>query len=91
MKEYWDVQHGGARDQNGLLRTTKDIAEFIGESNTNTKRLLKLNSLIPRLQQLVSDGSLGTTAAEQLAYLTEDEQKALYEGLGNSVRTKWPK
>ncbi|GIP51831.1 hypothetical protein [Paenibacillus vini] len=74
MKEYWAIKNGGDRkseDQNGPLKTLGDIAEYIGESQTNTKRLVKLNSLIPQLQKLVSAGVLGTTAAEQLAYRKE--------------------
>jgi hypothetical protein len=48
----------------------KDVADSIGESERTTKRLIKLNDLIPPIQSLVSSGRLGTTAAEQLAFLT---------------------
>ncbi|MNH66555.1 Nucleoid occlusion protein [compost metagenome] len=89
LKEYWDIRLKSGRErlkgQNVHSKTLDDIAEYIGEDKKTTQRLIKLNSLIPQLQQLVSSGVLGTTAAEQLAYLTEDEQKALYEGLGSSV------
>ncbi|MFS0643704.1 ParB N-terminal domain-containing protein [Siminovitchia sp. 179-K 8D1 HS] len=81
LKEYWGVQHGMNRHtmsgQNGQSKTTADIAEALGESEKSTRRILKLNDLIPELQQLVSSKQLGTTAAEQLAYLSKDEQKAL--------------
>ncbi|WP_449240367.1 hypothetical protein [Desulfoscipio gibsoniae] len=80
MKEYWGVKRGGNGSnqfkqtrQNGVIaKTTNDIAEAIGETKRNTERLLKLNDLIPELQSLVSSGELGTTAAEQLAYLTPE-------------------
>ncbi|GIN58483.1 hypothetical protein J8TS2_28020 [Lederbergia ruris] len=39
---------------NGQSKTTADIAETIGESEKSTRRILKLNSLIPQLQSLVS-------------------------------------
>jgi hypothetical protein len=76
LKEYWGIQQGKRTDlvQNG--RSFGDIAEALNESITGTKRLLKLNNLIPELQSLVSSGKLGTTAAEQLA----EEQRALVEG-----------
>ncbi|GCD81913.1 hypothetical protein PTHTG4_09750 [Parageobacillus thermoglucosidasius] len=79
LKEYWGVQHGGNRasGQNGHLKTRQDIADAIGEDKRTTRRLLKLNDLIPELQSLVSAGKLGTTAAEQLAYLTPDVQRQL--------------
>lgn len=84
LKEYWGVKNGinqhNRVGQNGKPKTTDDIAETIGESRKQTQRLLKLNDLIPELQSLVSAGKLGTTAAEQLAYLTEKEQRALVEG-----------
>jgi ParB family chromosome partitioning protein len=85
LKEYWGVRDGSAgkrslEAQNGLQnKTLKDIAETLDESVTSTKRLIKLNDLIPELQQLVSDGKLGTTAGEQLAYLTEDAQRELWD------------
>lgn len=88
LKEYWGVRDGGDRRsarQNGELKTTSDIAEFVGESKRNTERLIKLNDLIPELQQLVSDGKLGTTAGEQLAYLTEEAQRELWDRLGEGA------
>ncbi|MMZ69516.1 hypothetical protein D1872_323650 [compost metagenome] len=56
----------------------KDIAESMGESERTMKRLIKLNDLIPEIQTLVSVGSIGVRAAEQLAYLTEEEQTSLF-------------
>jgi hypothetical protein len=79
LKEYWGVKNGGDRksvEQNAQLKTTEDISEVINESYHQTRRLLKLNDLIPELQQLVSEGKLGTTAAEQLAYLSPEVQRA---------------
>lgn len=61
LKEWWGVNQGTRTElgQNGIT----EIAEFIGESERTTKRLLKLNELIPQLQRLVSTGKLGTTSA----------------------------
>lgn len=83
LKEYWGVNQGTRKGlgQNGLT----DVAEIIGETERTTKRLIKLNDLIPELQALVSAGKLGTTAAEQLAYLTEEEQRALVDVIGEKV------
>lgn len=67
------------------MKTTADIAETIGESEKTTRRLLKLNDLIPEIQALVSSGNLGTTAAEQIAYLTPDEQRLLLTIRGEDV------
>lgn len=70
LKEYWAVRDGrpSKHSQNAKVsKTTEDIAEAIGESTHQTRRILKLNDLIPQIQSLVSEGKLGTTAAEQLA------------------------
>lgn len=77
LKEWWGVKQGRRSDlvQNG--RSFTDIAETIGESVTGAKRILKLNDLIPQIQKLVSSGKLGTTSAEQLAYLTPEVQMTL--------------
>ena len=82
LKEYWGVKNGLNQFdrvcQNGRpIKTTDDIAETLSESKRNTHRLLKLNDLIPELQQLVSDGKLGTTAAE----LFEEAEKAKLSAL----------
>lgn len=83
LKEWWGVNQGTRTElgQNGIT----EIAEFIGESERTTKRVLKLNELIPQLQRLVSTGKLGTTSAEQLAYLTPEVQSALYDALGEEI------
>lgn len=86
MRSWWDVvSHRPKGGQNVQVKTTADVAEFIGESVKTTQRLLKLNELIPQLQRLVSTGKLGTTSAEQLAYLTPEVQSALYDALGEEI------
>ncbi|MEK4627332.1 DUF3102 domain-containing protein [Solibacillus sp. FSL R7-0682] len=90
MAEYWDVRlgRGGDKKSTAIMandKTVSDVAEFIGESKRVTERLLKLNELIPQLKRLVSSGKLGTTSAEQLAYLTPEVQTALYDALGEEI------
>ncbi|WP_427108666.1 ParB N-terminal domain-containing protein [Lysinibacillus xylanilyticus] len=84
LAEYWGVKQG-KKGQNVPIKTITEIADFIGEGERTTKRLLKLNELIPQLQRLVSTGKLGTTSAEQLAYLTPEVQSALYDALGEEI------
>jgi hypothetical protein len=68
LKEYWGIRDKGNNrkfdGQNVQQKTTADIAEVIGESPKQTQRLMKLNDLIPQIQELVLSGKLGTTAAE---------------------------
>lgn len=81
LKEYWGVRDGVKVGHNVQAKGLDDIGNFLGESRKSTQRLIKLNDLTPELQQLVSDGKLGTTAGEQLAYLTEDAQRELWDKL----------
>lgn len=94
LKEYWNVRVGNPHyiqlRQNVVIKnsenkTLKDIAQAINENERTTQRLLKLNDLIPELQSLVSMGKLGTIAAEQLAYLSPEAQKELFDALGEAV------
>ncbi|MFF2890765.1 ParB/RepB/Spo0J family partition protein [Paenibacillus sp. NPDC057967] len=64
LRDYWGIKRGGdrAKGQNVPLKTIDDIAGEIGESGRATKRILKLNDLIPPLQALVSSGELGPLA-----------------------------
>src|SRR5690606_32885224 len=89
LQEYWGVRQGRYQNrQNGEIKTMEDISEFIGESKRNTERLMKLHDLIPQLQHLVSEGKLGTTSGEQLAYISPEVQSALYEALGEEIAEK---
>ena len=87
MKEYWGIRRGGNRrskPQNAGLKNLNDVAETLGESSDSLQRLLKLNDLIPPLQELVSSGQLGQTAAYSLAFLPPEEQETLLTTLGET-------
>ncbi|MEW6447178.1 MAG: hypothetical protein AB1426_03690 [Bacillota bacterium] len=69
LKRYWGVREGSANPKGTVVpregrnvpherKTLADVAEALGETEKNLKRLLKLNDLIPELQQLVSRGKL---------------------------------
>ncbi|MBT9147782.1 MAG: Chromosome-partitioning protein Spo0J [Syntrophomonadaceae bacterium] len=91
LAEYWGVRRGGDRRpkyQRDILslcsKNLEDVAGAIGEDVRTTKRLLKLNDLIPPLQALVSSGALGQSAATSLAFLPPSEQEALIQTLGET-------
>lgn len=86
LKEYWGVKRGSNQMRHfDASKTTKGIGDLIGEDVRSTQRIMKLNDLIPELQELVSKGKLGTTAGEQLAYLSEENQRALLQVLGEEI------
>ncbi|MBE3579000.1 MAG: ParB N-terminal domain-containing protein [Caldanaerobacter subterraneus] len=63
----------------------KEIMENIGLSKSRYFEIKKLNELIPELQKLVEEGKLTTKAGEQLAYLEPEQQKELFDVLGESI------
>lgn len=63
----------------------KSLAEVVGLTERRLRQIKKLNELIPELQKLVEEGRLTTKAAEQLAYLEPEQQKELYETLGEAI------
>lgn len=56
-------------------RSNQIVAEKAGESVKQVQRFIRLNKLTPDLMQLVDDGRLKTTPAEELSYLTPEEQE----------------
>lgn len=70
LKEYWGVKNGGDRKsvpQNEELKTSADVADAVGTTAKNLHRLLKLNDLIPELQELVSSNKLGVLYSNHVA------------------------
>ncbi|MBE3579092.1 MAG: ParB N-terminal domain-containing protein [Caldanaerobacter subterraneus] len=61
------------------------LAELIGVSERQLRRITKLNDLIPEIQQLIDEGKLSTTEAVQLAALDEEVQRKLYYALGEDI------
>ena len=86
LKRYWGVRQGKKRQNvvESSGKTIGDIAEAVGEDERTVQRLLKLNDLIPPLQDLVSRGRLAQTAAYSLAFLPPEEQRRLLDVLGES-------
>lgn len=93
LAEYWDIKLGKGGDRRSMdkmsidrpKKTLADVAEAIGESYKTTQRLLKLNDLTPEWQALVSAGKLGTTVAEQLAYIPPEVQAKMYNEIRDAI------
>lgn len=95
LAEYWGMRKGATNPKGTIVsrqgnnypddrKTLDDVAEAIGESRENLKKILKLNDLIEPLQKLVSAERLGRTAAYSLAFLPPEEQEELLGVLGES-------
>ena len=74
------VKHQGRRtdltsDQVGpKLTAAEKVAAGVNDTQTQVKRYIRLNNLVPNLQKKVDDGSLKFNPAVELSYLTPTEQ-----------------
>ena len=55
------------------------LGDAVGESQDNVRRYIRLTELIPDLLDLVDDGKIALRPAVELSYLSQNEQKILYE------------
>ena len=60
-------------------RTDQIIAEEAGESRNQIQRYIRLNKLIPALQEAVDDGRLAFNPAVEVSYLDEADQEIVQE------------
>ena len=58
-------------------RTDQIVAEEMGYSRTQLTRLVRIDSLVPEMKQMVDDKKLPFNVAVELSYMTEQEQKDL--------------
>lgn len=79
------VKHQGRRtdltsDQLGpKLTAAEKIAAGVQDTQTQVKRYIRLNSLVPDLQKKVDSGNLKFNPAVELSYLTPDEQQSFLD------------
>ena len=61
------------------LNTRSEIAKEYGLGNSSVARLLRLNYVIDDFRQMVDDGTLALRVADDLSYLSEQEQRWICE------------
>lgn len=60
-------------------KSIEKIAEDAGESKTQVQRYIRLNNLIPELQDMVDENTLKFNPAVEISYLSPEEQQDFYE------------
>lgn len=70
---------------NQTKKSIRQIAEEIGENRNTVHFYMKLNSLIPEIQRLIDDKKLTATAAQAFTSISEEEQRSLFETMGDSI------
>lgn len=61
------------------FRADEIVAEAAGESRNQVQRFIRLNKLIPELQEMVDANKLKFNPAVEISYLTPEEQKEFFE------------
>ena len=68
-----------SRPMVGRLETADIIGEETGESGRQVQRYIRLTELTPNLLELVDEKKIAFRPAVELSYLTQEEQKILYD------------
>ena len=61
------------------LTAAEKVAAGVQDTQTQVKRYIRLNSLVPDLQKKVDSGTLKFNPAVELSYLTPDEQQSFLD------------
>lgn len=69
------------------FRADQKLAESVGESPRNVQRFIRLNELIPPIMDMVDSGKIGLNPAEQLSYLTPEQQTMLLDAMDSEQAT----
>lgn len=62
-------------------RTNEELGIEVGESREQIRRYIRLTKLIPDLLDIVDDGKFALRSAVEISYLTQDEQRDLFEAI----------
>ena len=68
-------------------KSVEVISEESGDSPKQVQRYLKITELIPELLEKVDDGTMGFTIAVELAFLTDANQKKVYDAMEYTLCT----
>ena len=63
------------------LRTDEIIAQQTGSSRNQVQRFVRLNELVPEIQEKVDSKEIAFSPAVELSYLTRDEQKQFLDAI----------
>ena len=63
------------------MRADEELAQQTGESRANIQKIVRLNELDPKLQQMVEEKKLPVHTASDLSYLKKEEQAAVADAI----------
>ena len=62
-------------------RSGEKLGDYVGESERQIQRYIRLTELIPQLLELVDEGRIALRPAVEISYLTKSEQESLTEAI----------
>ena len=71
----WGLRNTG---ESGKVDSNKELARQVGESQRQINRYIRLTYLIPKILDMVDEGTIAFTVAVELSYLNEEEQYELH-------------
>ena len=69
------------------LRTDDKVAQGFGVGRMTVQRFIRLTELIPPILQMVDEGKIALTPAEELSFLKKDEQENLFATMESEEAT----
>lgn len=63
-------------------RSNAELASQVNESESQIKRYIRLNELVPEILNLVDKGKIAMRPAVEISYLPEESQKQLFDAMG---------
>ena len=63
------------------LETAEEIGQDTGDSRNQVRRYIRLTYLIPELLNKVDEGKIAFSPAVEISFLTEDEQRILFDAI----------
>ncbi len=63
-------------------RSNSELAQQVNESESQIKRYIRLNELVPEILELVDEGKIAMRPAVEMSYLPKESQKQLFDAMG---------
>lgn len=63
------------------VRSNSELAQQVNESESQIKRYIRLNELVPEILSLVDDGQIAMRPAVEISYLPKESQKQLFDAM----------
>lgn len=82
-----DLTYRPVGDKFDVRRSGEKLGDYVGESERQIQRYIRLTELVPQLLYLVDEGKIAMRPAVELSYLAKEEQKTLSDVIARADAT----